>query len=211
MKRIQTAWKTSFVLWTLIFGGFSIGAFAREQSEIPVGTRFMVELRDKLEAKKIKKGKKFDARTLEALRASDGNVIPAGSKLKGRVTSVRDDELVLLFEEIDTGRGKEPLIASVVGVIGEKDVKGKVGEEGEIRSSGGRGKSAAIGSAIGAAAGTGIGAARGGAKNTAIGAGIGAATGAAVGAAAGGRDLELTKGTRLDVVLERPLSFEPKH
>jgi hypothetical protein len=102
------------------------------------------------------------------------------------------------------------LIASVIGVTGEKDVRAKVGEEGEIRSSGGRGKNAAIGSAIGAAAGTGIGAARGGAKNTAIGAGIGAAAGAAVGAAAGGRDLELTKGTRLDVVLERPLSFEPK-
>ena len=210
MKKIQSAWKTSLLLWTFIFSGFSIDAFAREQSEIPVGTRFMVELRDKLEAKKIKKGKKFDARTLEALRASDGNVIPAGSKLKGRVTSVRDDELVLLLEEIDTGRGKVPLIASVDGVIGEKDVKGKVGEEGEIRSSGGRGKKAAIGSAIGAAAGTGIGASRGGAKNTAIGAGIGAVAGAAVGAAAGGRDLELTKGTRLEVVLERPLSFEPQ-
>ena len=33
---------------------------------------------------------------------------------------------------------------------------------------------------------------------------------AVIGAAAGGRDLELTKGTRLDVVLDRPLSFKSR-
>lgn len=209
MKRTRSVWKRS-LLYVTILAGVAANAFAREQSEVPAGTRFMVELRDKLEAKKVKKGKKFEARTLEALRASDGNVIAAGAKVKGRVTSVRDNELVLRFEEIDTGRGKVPLIASVAGVAGEKDVKASIGKEGEIRSSGGRGKSAAIGTAIGAAAGTAIGASQGGGKNTAIGAGVGAAAGAAVGAAAGGRDLELTKGTRLDVILDRPLSFEPK-
>jgi len=170
----------------------------------------MVELRDKLVAKEVKKGKKFEVRTLEALTASDGSQIPAGAKIKGRVTSVRNNEMVLRFEEIDTGRGKSPIVASVAGVAGEKDVKAKVGKEGEISSSGGRGKSAAIGSAVGAAIGAGVGAAKGGGANTAIGAGIGAGAGAGVGAAAGGRDLELTKGTRLDVVLDRPLSFKPK-
>ena len=210
MKSMQLVLRTSLVIWTMVLSGISGDVFAREQSEVPAGTRFMVELRDKLEAKKIKKGKKFEVRTLEALRASDGNVIPAGAKVKGRVTSVRDNEMVLRFEEIETGRGKVPLIASVAGVAGEKDVKASVGKEGEIRSSGGRGKTAAIGTAIGAAAGAAIGASQGGTKNTAIGAGVGAAGGAAVGAAAGGRDLELTKGTRLDVILDRALVFEPK-
>jgi hypothetical protein len=185
-------------------------ALALQNSEVPAGTRFMVELRDKLEAKNVKKGKKFEVRTLEALTANDGSQIPAGAKIKGRVTSVSNHEMVLRFEEIDTKNGKSPIIASVAGVTGEKDVKAKVGKEGEISSSGGRGKSAAIGSAVGAAIGAGVGAARGGAANTAIGAGIGAGAGAGVGAAAGGRDLELTKGTRLDVVLDRPLSFKPK-
>jgi len=185
-------------------------ALALQNSEVPAGTRFMVELRDKLEAKEIKKGKKFEVRTLEALTASDGNQIPAGAKIKGRVTSVRNNEMVLRFEEIDTGRGKTPIIASVAGVAREKDVKAKVGKEGEISSSGGRGKSAAIGSAVGAAIGGAVGAAKGGTTNTVIGAGIGAGAGAGVGAAAGGRDLELTKGTRLDVVLDRPLSFKAK-
>ena len=189
----------------------SRSALALQNSEVPAGTRFVVELRDKLEAREIKKGKKFEVRTLEALAASDGNQIPAGVKIKGRVTSVSNNEMVLRFEEIDTKNGKSPIIASVAGVAGEKDVKAKVGKEGEISSSGGRGKSAAIGSAVGAAIGAGVGAAKGGGTaNTVLGAGIGAGAGAGVGAAAGGRDLELTKGTRLDVVLDRPLSFKAK-
>ena len=202
-----------FALPLLLLSFFSSGnqsVLAIQSSEVPAGTRFMVELRDKLVAKEIKKGKKFEVRTLEALTASDGSQIPADAKIKGRVTSVRNNEMVLRFEEIDTGRGKSPIVASVAGVAGEKDVKAKVGKEGEISSSGGRGKSAAIGSAVGAAIGAGVGAARGGTTNTVIGAGIGAGAGAGVGAAAGGRDLELTKGTRLDVVLDRPLSFKAK-
>ena len=208
MKRRQTSIVLLLVLSLIFVGGRSV--LAVQNSEVPAGTRFMVELRDKLETREIKKGKKFEVRTLEALTASDGNQIPAGVKIKGRVTSVSNNEMVLRFEEIDTKNGKSPIIASVAGVTGEKDVKAKVGREGEISSSGGRGKSAAIGSAVGAAIGAGVGAARGGTTNTVIGAGIGAGAGAGVGAAAGGRDLELTKGTRLDVVLERPLSFKPK-
>ena len=208
MRPGQTPAFLLLVLSLIALGSGS--ALAQQNSEIPAGTRFMVELRDKLEAREIKKGKKFEVRTLEALTASDGNQIPAGVKIKGRVTSVRNNEMVLRFEEIDTKNGKSPIIASVAGVAGEQDVKAKVGKEGEISSSGGRGKSAAIGSAVGAAIGAGVGAARGGGTNTIIGAGIGAGAGAGVGAAAGGRDLELTKGTRLDVVLERPLSFKAK-
>jgi len=208
MRPRQTPAVLLLVLSLIALGSTSV--LAVQYSEVPSGTRFMVELRDKLEAREIKKGKKFEVRTLEALTADDGSQIAAGAKIKGRVTSVSNNEMVLRFEEIDTGRGKSPIIASVAGVAGEKDVKAKVGKEGEISSSGGRGKSAAIGSAVGAAIGAGVGAARGGTANTVIGAGIGAGAGAGVGAAAGGRDLELTKGTRLDVVLDRPLSFKPK-
>ena len=183
---------------------------AAAQSEVPEGTRFLVELRDKLEAKKVKEGKKFEARTLEALRATDGSYIKADAKVKGRVTYVRDNEMLLRFEQIDTGRGKVPLVATVVGVIGEKNVRSKAGKEGEIKSDGGGGRNAAVGAAIGAAVGAGVGASRGGAKGAAIGAGTGAAAGALIGAAAGGRDLKLEKGTRLELVLDRPLMFRPK-
>lgn len=74
---------------------------AAPAAEVPAGTHFLVELRDKLDAKKIKVGKKFKAETLEALQASDGNIVPAGAKLKGHVSFVEYNKMMLRFERID--------------------------------------------------------------------------------------------------------------
>lgn len=178
---------------------------AVSQSEIPAGTRFMVELRDKLKAKKAKPGKGFKARTLEALRAADGGVVPAGAEMKGRVSWARSDEMILRFEEIRIGGKWMPIVATVKQVGGEKDVKRKTGKEGEIEADGGRGKGAAIGAVILGGSGAAIGAAKGGGKGAAIGGASGAAAGALIGAAASGRDLVLHKGTRLELELDRPL------
>jgi hypothetical protein len=147
---------------------------------------------------------------VEALRASDGSFIRAGAKLKGRVSYASDSRMILRFEEIDTGRGKVPVVASVVGVSGEKDIRRDVGSEGEIRADGDRGRNAAIGAAIVGGIGAAIGASQAGGKGAAMGAGAGAATGAAVGAASGGKDLVLREGTRIELALDRPLAFERK-
>lgn len=180
-------------------------------AEVPAGARFLVELRTKLDAKKVKPGKKFEARTLEAVRALDGSIIPPGAKLKGRVAHAEKRGLTLRFEKIKAGRDYVPVIATVVGVLGEKKVKKKTDREGEIEAKGGSGKNAAIGAGIGAGAGAAVGAATaGGVKGTAIGAGIGAGAGALIGAASGGSSLVLHKGTRLELELDRPLTFRPK-
>lgn len=180
----------------------------RRQSEVPAGTRFLVELRGKLEARKVKPGKKFEARTLEPLQADDGNYIPAGTKVKGRVTYARDNELQLRFEEIEAPGGKRPLVATVTGVVGEKNVRERTGEEGEIKSESHRGRDAAIGAVVLGGIGAAVGASQAGGKGAAIGAGTGAATGAVIGAAAGGpKNLVLHDGTRLEVTLDRPLAF----
>ena len=55
-------------------------------AEIPAGSSFVVELRDTLEAKKLKRGKSFEAITVEALRSPGGAVVEAGRRLKGRVS-----------------------------------------------------------------------------------------------------------------------------
>jgi len=180
---------------------------AVQAQEVPAGTRFAVELRDKLDARKVKRGKEFNARTLEALYASDGSVIPAGAKVRGRVAYADDNELVLDFFRIQTKRGKIPMSASVISVPGERDVKRKVGKEGEIKSTGGRGKGAAIGAAVGAGIGAAVGATAGGGRAAAIGAATGAAGGAIVGAAAGGKDLLLRKGAEIELELNRPLYY----
>ena len=189
------------------------GAVAAEPYyvEVPAGTRFLVELRTKLDAKKVKPGKKFEARTLEVVRATDGSVIPPGAKLKGRVAHAEKRGLTLRFEKIKAGRDYVPVIATVVGVLGEKKVKKETDREGEIEAKGGSGKNAAIGAGIGAGAGAAVGAATaGGVKGTAIGAGIGAGAGALIGAASGGSSLVLQKGTRLELELDRSLTFRPK-
>ncbi len=144
-------------------------------SEVPAGMRFLVELRDKLDARKVKPRKKFEARTPEALQASDGSYIDAGAKLKGRVGYVKHNEIELRFEQIDTGHGKVPIVATVTGVVGEKDVQNKAGEEGEIKATGHRGRDAAIGAVV-----------------------------------LGGRDLVLYEGTRIELQLDRPLTFHPR-
>ena len=202
--------KTSWI--TLVCALLSSAALeiAAGQAEIPAGTRFLVELRTRLESKKTKPGKKFKALTLEALRAADGSLLSSSANLNGHVSYVEANRMVLRFEQIDTGRGKIPLVASVVGVVGERAVRKKAGEEGEIRASGGRGATAAVGAAVGAALGAAAGSSQGGGKGAAVGAGTGAAAGALIGAIAGGRDLVLDKGTRIELQLDRPLVFEAR-
>lgn len=183
---------------------------ARAQSEVPAGTRFLVELRDTLDARRVHAGKKFEARTIEPIQATDGNSVPAWTKLKGEVTYVRDNKMILRFDRIEPPSGKMPLVASVTGVVGEKDVKDQAGDEGEIRAKGHRGRNAAIGAAVLGGIGAAVGATQAGGKGAAIGATAGGATGAAIGAASGGKDLVLRQGTRLELQLDRPLLFRAR-
>jgi hypothetical protein len=183
---------------------------ALAQSQVPEGTRFLVELRDRLDARKVHVGKKFEARTVEPLVASDGSTIPAWTKLRGEVSYVRDNQMVLRFERIETPRGKVPLVATVTHVVGEKDVKENAGEEGEIKSSSHRGRNAAIGAVVLGGIGAAVGGASAGGKGAAIGAAAGGAGGAAIGASSGGRDLVLQQGTRLELQLDRPLAFRAR-
>ena len=200
-------------LSALLLAGLCVGPTllpAAPVSEVPAGTRFMVELRDKLDAKKSKEGKKFEARTLEAIRASDGSIIGANAKLKGRVSFVEYNKMALRFERIETGREKLPIVATVTEVVGERGVQKQTGDEGEIRTSHSRARGAVYGAAIGAGTGAAVGATQGGKKGAAIGTGVGAAAGGIAGAMIGGRDLVLQKGTRLELELDRPLLFEER-
>ncbi|MGH9524126.1 MAG: hypothetical protein ACRD3E_16510 [Terriglobales bacterium] len=174
---------------------------------IPDGTRFMVQLNDKLDTRKLKQGKKFQAKLSEDLTAPNGTVIPAGKKVKGHVSSVDRGlhaRLLLSFDEIETNHGWRPLIATVTGVPGEHAVNQETGPEGEIQRRGVDKTRVLEGAAVGAAVGAAAGAATAGPH----GAIIGAAAGGALGGGAGlltERDLTLNKGTELEVRLDRPL------
>lgn len=189
--------------WML--GGSLAVPLAAADREIPAGTRFLVELRDKLEAKKVKRGRRFEAQTVEPIEAGDGSVIPADARLEGRVSYVKDNKMILSFERIESPWGRLPIVASVVSVVGEHDVKKQVDDEGEIKASGGRGKGTAIGAIIGGGLGAVIGEKTKGGKGAAVGAGAGGLTGGLIGAVSSGKNLVLEKGARLELELDRPL------
>jgi hypothetical protein len=179
-------------------------------STVPNGTRFLVRLNDELSTRKSKVNKKFKAYTLEPLQTSNGSVLPPGAEIRGHVSRIEPAGVTgharmwLTFDEIKTPAGKMPLVADVVSVPGDHAVKQGESKEGEIEARTSKGvrdlEAAAAGAAIGAVVG---GAAKGG-KAAGIGAAIGGATGFLISSGMG-QELDLPKGTKLELELDRPL------
>jgi hypothetical protein len=175
---------------------------------IPEGTQFLVRLNDKLDTRDLKPGKHFKAKLAEDLTAANGAVIPRGKTIKGHVSAVEPGfhaRLLLTLDEIDTGHGSMPLIATIVGAPGDHSVK-VPDDEGDLERRG-MSKERTIEAA---AVGAGVGAMAGGAVHGAKGAGIGAGSGAALGATSAllsQHDLRLEKGTVLELRLDRSLQI----
>jgi hypothetical protein len=181
---------------------------------IPGGTRILIRLEDKLSTAKHEPGKKFKAKTLEPVQTVDGFLLPIGSEIRGHVTRVEPAGLTgrarlwLTFDDIKTTAGRMPLMATVVGVPGDRSVR-EESREGEIETRTSKGReeleAAAIGAGIGAAAG---GVAQGG-KGAAIGAAVGAAAGFLI-ASGMGQDVVLQKGAKIEIELDRPVYLARK-
>ena len=179
---------------------------------VNTGTRFLVKLDDKLSTRKDKVGKKFDLKTLEPLIAANGAVIPPGAKIRGHISRIEPAgftgraRLWLSFDEINAREGKLPIVAHVLSVPEEHSVKAGESKEGEIEARTSKGKQEVEAAAAGAAIGAVIGATRSG-KGAGVGAMIGGATGFLI-ASGMGQELELQKGTKLELELSRPLYVE---
>ncbi len=175
------------------------------------GTRFLVQLDDKLDSKKIQPGKQFKAKLAEDLVASNGEMIPRGKKLRAHISDIQrglHGRVLMSFDQIETNHGWMPLVATVSGVPGEKGMK-PVGEEGELQKKSASKGRVVEGAAVGAAVGAAAGAAAGGPHGAMIGAGAGAALGGAAGLLTD-RDFVLNKGTAVELTLDRPLQV-PSH
>lgn len=184
-------------------------------SSVPNGTRFLVRLEDKLSTRKNKVGKKFKAKTLEALQTPDGAIVPPGADVRGHISRIEPAgitgraRLWLSWDEVRTRAGRLPLVASVASVPGEHSVRPGDSKEGEIESRTGMGQREAEAAAIGAAIGAASGAAVKGGKGAAIGAAAGAAAGFLVSSGMG-QELELQKGAKIELQLDRPLYIAHK-
>lgn len=181
-----------------------------QSPQVPAGTRFLVGLIDELNTKTAKPHQQFTVKTLESLDTPDGHAIAAGTVIRGHVSRVEPGSstgrarIWLSFDEIETRGGWKPLVADVTEVPGEHSVKSGEIKEGEIQAR----TSASDRDLQAAAAGAALGAAAGAAAKNGKAAAIGAATGALTAflvSSGLGQELELAKGTKLELELERPL------
>jgi hypothetical protein len=174
------------------------------------GTHFLVRLDQEMNTGKDKVNKKFEVKTLEPLETSSGYVLPVGARILGHISRIEPGELTgharvwLTFDNIDTSRGTLPIVAEVSSVPGEFSVRTGDSKEGEIEARTSKGTQVLEATAAGAAMGSAAGAAAHNGKAAAMGAAAGGA--AAFLASSGiGQEIDLPKGTKLELVLDRPL------
>ncbi len=168
-----------------------VGRSQSSEGPIPIGTELDVRLQDSLSSKTNVEEDRFRATTAVDLTLGDRMLIPAGSEIRGVVSSVdkagrldRKAQMTLSFDQITINGRDYPIQGLVVDAIEGEGIKGDAAK-------------------IGAGAGVGaiIGGILGGAKGAVAGILIG---GGGIAAATPGKDVELTPGTILRVRLDQP-------
>ena len=181
-----------------------------EAYAVAPGTKFLVKLEDELNSKDTPEKKRFKVRTLEPLEAGSGIYLPAGAEISGHVSRVEPAgvagraRLYLTFDEIHTHFGSLPIVADVADVPGDKSVKVRPDHEGIVEGS----KTTQQAAGQAAAEGAAIGAVHGIKEKNAKEAGEGALAGAIAAylmETGRGHELELAKGAKLELELERAL------
>jgi TolA-binding protein len=171
--------------------GSNSGRSRSTESPIPVGTELDVRLQDALSSKTNVVEDRFRATTAVDLTLGDRMLIPAGSEIRGVVSSVdkagrldRKAQMTVSFDQITIDGRDYPIQGMVVDAIEGEGIKGDVAK-------------------IGAGAGVGaiIGGILGGGKGALAGVLIG---GGGIAAATPGKDVELKPGTVLRVRLDQP-------
>ena len=192
-------------------------ADGRRSSHLPVeayavvpGTKFLVRLEDELDTRETRENRKFRVRTLEPLEAGSGIYLPSGAEIVGHVSRVESAGIAgrariwLTFDDIRTQFGKLPIVAEVVGVPGDHSVKSGTKQEGLIEGRTSTQQAAAQAAAAGAALGAVKGVKDKDKKEIAEGAAT-AALAAYLMESGRGHELNLPKGAKLEVELERAL------
>jgi hypothetical protein len=180
---------------------------------VPVGTHLPLVLHNGVSTRSAHPGDPIYLETLFPIVVDGHIVIPAGSYVSGEITEAKRPgrvrgrgEIMLRLTNMILPNGYQ---VSLLATPSEASTGGAdtVDKEGKIKGDTDKTRDA---EKIGVATvpGVGIGGAIGGAKGAGIGAGIGAAVGLAAVLLTRGPEVELPRGTTLDVVLDRPLSLE---
>jgi hypothetical protein len=174
------------------------------------GTRFLVRLEEDLDTKEIRRNQRFRVRTLEPLEAGSGIYLPSGAEIDGHISRVEPAgttgraRIWLTFDEIHTRFGRLPIVAEVASVPGDHSIRSGQLNEGVIEGSSSTQKDAAQAAAAGAAKGAVKGVKDKDKKEAAEGAALGALE-AYLMEAGRGQELDLPKGSKLELELGRSL------
>jgi hypothetical protein len=174
------------------------------------GTRFLVRLEQDMNTGQIRRNQPFRVRTVEPLEAGSGIYLPSGAEIVGHVSRVDPAgttgkaKIWLTFDEIQTRFGRLPIVAEVAGVPGDHSIRSGPIQEGVIEGRSSTQKDAAQAAAAGAAKGAVKGVKDKDKKEAAEGAAIGALE-AYLMEAGRGQELDLPKGSKIELELSRAL------
>lgn len=186
---------------------------------VETGTKVPLSLLNSVSTKNSAEGDRIYLETIFPILANGRIVIPPGSHVTGTVTSVKRAgrvkgraELFVRFDSLILPNGVVRDFRSRIGTLDGRATEELDRKEGKIKGEGNK-SGDLVNVGIAASTGTGIGALGGAAAGRP---GMGAAIGAGAGAAAAlvgvlvtrGPDATLAKGTTLDMVLDRPLTFD---
>ena len=162
--------------------------------EVPSGTEMDVRLTNALNSGTVKVEDRFEGTTLVDVNINGRVVIPAGSVMRGVVSSVepatrtnRTAKMTVSFDQVTVNGRMYPIRGTVTQAIQGEGIKG---ETGRI--------------ATGAGAGAILGGILGGVKGAVLGAVIG---GGGITAATEGKEIDLPQGTVLRVRLDSPVQI----
>ncbi len=185
---------------------------------VPAGTKVPLSMINSVSTKTASEGERIYLETVFPILANGRIVIPPGSYVAGTVTEVKRPgrargrgELYIRFDSLTLPNGVTRDFRARIGSLDGSAPETLDKSEGKIKGEGNKaGDLRTIGEAAGAGAGIGgLGGAVSG--HPGMGAGIGAAAGAAAGLigilVTRGPEAVLTKGTTMEMVLDRNLEF----
>ena len=185
--------------------GLPLEAFA-----VVPGTRFLVRLEQNITTGQVHRNQTFRVRTVEPLEAGRGVYLPSGAEIYGHVSRIDPAgttgraKIWLTFDEIQTRFGRLPIVAEVASVPGDHSIRSGPIQEGVIEGRSSTQKDAAQAAAAGAAKGAVKGVKDKDKREAAEGAALGALE-AYLMEAGRGQELDLPKGSKLELELGRAL------
>jgi hypothetical protein len=182
------------------------------------GTRIPLSMINSINTKNSAAGDRVYLQTVFPILSNGKIVIPPGSYVQGTVTEVKRPgrvkgrgSLFVRFDTLTLPNGVTRDFRARVGSIDGRGDEKLERKEGKIQSEGGKGadaKTVAITGASGGLIGAGLGSQVGSmGEGAAIGAGAGVAAGVMMALLSRGPEATLPKGSTIEMVLDRPISF----